>query len=208
MLETCQGLIISIERLSSKWMSPVYAFYQPVPTIEVTDGRRCHLFACTGNSCKYTCRRYLDKGDANSTGNLRKHVKSCWGDKVLQAAEQMESVHDAREKVVNVVKQSGSITVAFERNGKGKVTFSTRQHTKVETRTELVRWVSESLRPFKIVKDHGFQCLMKTGRPQYYLPSLMTVSRDVKTVFAHSRERVAKLLQVCYYPYEVQAVIQ
>jgi hypothetical protein len=30
------------------------------------------------------------------------------------------------------------------------------------TRAEIVKWVAESLRPFEIVKDQGFQCLMKT----------------------------------------------
>lgn len=52
------------------------------------------------------------------------------------------------------------------------------------------------MRPFDVVKDRGFRNLMKTGRPEYYLPSPATVSRDVKRVFAKSRERIAKMLQV------------
>ncbi|PPR06686.1 LOW QUALITY PROTEIN: hypothetical protein CVT26_001472 [Gymnopilus dilepis] len=48
----------------------------------------------------------------------------------------------------------------------------------------------------KIVEDRGFKCLMKTGRPELYIPSASTVSRDVKLVFARTRERIAKLLQV------------
>jgi hypothetical protein len=52
------------------------------------------------------------------------------------------------------------------------------------------------MRPFKIVKDRGFQCLMKTGRPNYYIPSMQTVSRDVRTVFVSCRRRIAKILQV------------
>jgi hypothetical protein len=52
------------------------------------------------------------------------------------------------------------------------------------------------MRPFNIVKDHGFNCLMKTGRPNYYLPSGSTVACDVKTVFARTRQRIAKMLQV------------
>jgi hypothetical protein len=108
---------------------------------------------------------------------------------------------------------TGSITAAFEKSGKGKVTFSHRQHTKTEAkyvhghidlhkklklccnRAEIVRWVSENLRPFKIVSDRGFQSLMKTGRPDYYIPSPSTVSRDVKRVFAKCRERIAKMLK-------------
>jgi hypothetical protein len=63
---------------------------------------------------------------------------------------------------------------------------------------EIVRWVSESMRPFSIVKDRGFQSLMKTGRPEYYIPSPETVSRDVKKVFVCCRERIAKMLQVSH----------
>jgi hypothetical protein len=63
-------------------------------------------------------------------------------------------------------------------------------------RAEIVRWVSESLRSFETVKDRGFQSLMKTGRPEYYIPSPSTVSRDVRLVFARTRQRVAKMLQV------------
>lgn len=65
-------------------------------------------------------------------------------------------------------------------------------------RAEIVRWVSESMRPFEIVNDRGFQCLMKTGRPDYYIPSPSTVSRDVKQVFIRVRKRIAKMLQVSY----------
>ena len=37
---------------------------------------------------------------------------------------------------------------------------------------------------------------MKTGRPEYYLPSARTVSRDVKEVFKKARSQIAKILQV------------
>jgi hypothetical protein len=37
---------------------------------------------------------------------------------------------------------------------------------------------------------------MKTGRPEYYIPSISTISRDVKQVFTKVRGRVAKMLQV------------
>lgn len=36
---------------------------------------------------------------------------------------------------------------------------------------------------------------MKTGRPEYYLPSPSTVSRDVKLVFAQTRQRIATMLR-------------
>ena len=36
---------------------------------------------------------------------------------------------------------------------------------------------------------------MKTGRPEYYLPSAATVSRDVKHVFARCHTCIAKMLR-------------
>ena len=63
-------------------------------------------------------------------------------------------------------------------------------------RAEIVRWVSEDLHPFDIISDQGFQYLMKTGRPEYYLPHPKTVSRDVQLVFANARKQIAKMLQV------------
>jgi hypothetical protein len=69
------------------------------------------------------------------------------------------------------------------------------------SRAEIVRWVAENKRPFKIVSDRGFKSLMKTGRPDYRLPSPQTVSRDVKHVFANVRKRIAKMLKVCWYTY-------
>jgi hypothetical protein len=66
----------------------------------------------------------------------------------------------------------------------------------LQCRAEIVRWVSESKRPFKIVNDRGFQSLMKTGRPGYHIPSPSTVSRDVKQVFKRVRQRIAKMLRV------------
>ena len=52
------------------------------------------------------------------------------------------------------------------------------------------------MRPFSIVEDQGFKTLMKTGRPDYYIPSRVTVARDVKYVFKKTRERITKMLQV------------
>ena len=64
-------------------------------------------------------------------------------------------------------------------------------------RIEIAKWVAESQRPFSIVEDDGFKTLMKTGRPDYYIPSRYTVARDVKQVFKKTRKRIAKMLQVC-----------
>jgi hypothetical protein len=67
-------------------------------------------------------------------------------------------------------------------------------------RAEVIRWVSENVRPFSIVNDCSFKNLMKTGRPEYYLPSPTTVSHDVRLVFARSQQHIASLLCVSKYP--------
>ena len=89
-----------------------------------------------------------------------------------------------------------SITATFEQNGKGTPTYACQQHTKTKTQAKIIRWVSESMRPFEIVEDHGFHCLMKTGRPGSYIPSYTTVSQDTKQVFVNTWKCIAKILRV------------
>ncbi len=51
------------------------------------------------------------------------------------------------------------------------------------------------MRPTLFVKDPGFQCLMKTGRPGYWIPSPSTVARNIKVIYTKCREKIARLLQ-------------
>ncbi|KAF8124115.1 hypothetical protein EV363DRAFT_1178463, partial [Boletus edulis] len=170
-------------RLQKEWTSPVYTFFDPIPAIRKINGHHVHEFTCSAHGCKVKVRRYLDTLDARSTSNMRKHVKGCWGTDALEAADSAKDVDEARTKIAGSILRDGSITAAFERKGKGKISY-------------IVRWVCESLRPFNIVADRGFQSLMKMGRPEYYLPSPAIVSRDVKLVFVRTRQRIAKMLRV------------
>lgn len=61
---------------------------------------------------------------------------------------------------------------------------------------EIVKWVAQSMRPFSIVEDEGFKTLMKTGRPNHYIPKRRTVARDVRYVFKKTKKRIAKILRV------------
>ena len=130
-----------LERLSKEWVSPIYAFFHPIPSIVDVDGRRVHEFRCSASNCKgrgknsRIVRRYLDTSDRNSTGNLRKHARQCWGDEILLGADTCGDIDSTREALAKAKKlKDGSITTAFERKGKGKVTFSHRQHDKTQTR--------------------------------------------------------------------------
>jgi len=90
--------------MSKKWTSPVYVFFKPTPDIKYKNGQCCHVFECeTGtckgkNSCYVSC--FLDKGDANSTGNLLWHVGICWGTEVVAAATATKDIHTARDVLV------------------------------------------------------------------------------------------------------------
>ena len=90
------------------------------------------MFRCSAKGCKQRTRRFLDKKDAGSTGNLRKHAVSCWGEAAVSAVTDLSSIKDARETVKGI-KETGSITSSFKKQGKG-ITYSHRQHTKTETK--------------------------------------------------------------------------
>jgi hypothetical protein len=122
------------EKMSKQWTSPVYAFFEPIPAIEIVDGRRCHVFKCCARGCKYTARRYLDKGDKSSTGNLIRHVKACWREDAWNAASACRNADDARKSVTLPLARNGTITGVFERKGKGNLTYSHVQHTREETK--------------------------------------------------------------------------
>lgn len=122
------------ERLQNDWSSTIYAFFEPTPTVREIQGRRVHEFKCAARGCQASIRRYLDTKDAKSTGNMRKHVRTCWGNEVLDAADEAKDVTEVRTKIVKSIIRNGSITTAFECKGNGKVTYSHRSHTKAETR--------------------------------------------------------------------------
>lgn len=121
-----------------EWISPIYVFFRATPRIEYFKSRRAHVFECAAGRCKARnggdVRRFLDKGDRKSTSNLRKHAKICWGDEAVEAADQTQDVDAAREILKKTNIRDGSIKAQFEQIGKGKVSYSTRQHTTKETR--------------------------------------------------------------------------
>ena len=127
-----------IERVSKEWVSPIYVFFRPTPRIEYEEGRRLYVFECAAGRCKARndrdVRRFLDKSDARSTGNLRKHAKNCWWEEAVAAADSTRSIDAAREVLAKTKLRDGSITAEFARIGKTKVTYSHRQHTKTEAR--------------------------------------------------------------------------
>lgn len=124
-------VISPLDRLSVDWMSPIYAFFHPTPSIVNVDGRRVHEFRCSASNCKgrgknpRIVRRYLDTSDRNSTGNLRKHARQCWGDEVLLGADTCGDIETTREALGKAKKQiDGSITTIQEEGKRKDYLFS------------------------------------------------------------------------------------
>jgi len=95
-------------------------------------------------------RRFLDTGDAKSTSGLRRHARMCWGDEAVSAADQTKDLEGARDVLAKSgVKRNGSITSAFARLYKEKVTYSHRQYTYTETRygTKLLTRLTSECHP-------------------------------------------------------------
>ena len=60
----------------------------------------------------------MDKGDAKSTSNMRKHAKKCWGDEVVASADKAKNTHEVRATTIKGALDPQLITAAFERKGK------------------------------------------------------------------------------------------
>jgi hypothetical protein len=68
---------------------------------------------------------------------MHKHAKNCWGEENVSNALETKgslSIEDVRKNLADAKLRDGSIVASFERKGKGRVTFSARQHTYTETR--------------------------------------------------------------------------
>ncbi len=123
------------------WKAPIYALYRSEVDVERKNKRTVHQFHCAGPGCKHIVKRYIDGSDATSTSNLRKHIKKCvgWGPGTLEAIDRVNTKEEALAALQKVAKgEVKSITMAFKRMGKGKVTYSTRQLTTSETRCVIV----------------------------------------------------------------------
>jgi hypothetical protein len=101
--------------------------------------------------------------DAQSTGNMHKHAKTCWGDDVLNTTGSTANADEIWTKIVGGILRNGSITKSFERKGNGKRTYSNQPLSCADIKAEIICWVSICLWPFEIVNDEEFNFLMKTG---------------------------------------------
>lgn len=90
-----------------------------------------HVFECIAETCKARGKkarqvnRYLDKADARSTSNLRKHAKVCWGPEVVEAGDRTKNIEATRAVVAGIASRKSSPTSvqALEGGRKGKLSY-------------------------------------------------------------------------------------
>lgn len=58
----------------------------------------------------------------------------CWGEDIVRQVTEAGNIESARQALKDAKLIDGSITAVFNRMGKGKITYSHRQHTKAEIR--------------------------------------------------------------------------
>ena len=74
-------------------LGPVHSLAGPGPTIWVRQVQDRPLDSLSAKHCKgkgngHPVCRYLDMSDFKSTGNLRKHARTCWGVETVAAADE------------------------------------------------------------------------------------------------------------------------
>ncbi|KAJ7284764.1 hypothetical protein C8J57DRAFT_1052823, partial [Mycena rebaudengoi] len=172
--------------------STTYTFYDSDIDIEYCNGNLHHVFTCAAWGCGHRVSRNQATKDRNSTKNLKKHAKKCWGEETLDAAAALGSLDKAQNLLAaNKGAKTQRITDIFKRHtpGGNRDNFSHFPLSKSETRCGFF-----SLRPFTIAADRGFRYLMKSGRPTMWIPSPTTIAHDVKVLWKKTRERIAQRL--------------
>ncbi|KAJ3770659.1 hypothetical protein FB446DRAFT_621962, partial [Lentinula raphanica] len=73
----------------TKRKSPIYAFFHAEPGMEFSKSNNKPdylVYQCT--NCGEKIRQGMKTGDRGSTGNLREHVRKCWGEEALAAVKE------------------------------------------------------------------------------------------------------------------------
>ncbi|KAJ6459293.1 hypothetical protein C8R45DRAFT_843505, partial [Mycena sanguinolenta] len=108
------------EKAKRSWTSTIYAFYDGDIDIEYRTGNVHHVFTCAARGCGHRVSRNQATKDRNSTKNLNKHAKKCWGDETLDAAAALGSLNKARTLLAaNKGAKTQRITDIFKRHTAG-----------------------------------------------------------------------------------------
>ncbi|KAJ3967392.1 hypothetical protein EV361DRAFT_807366, partial [Lentinula raphanica] len=172
--------------------SPIYAFFHAEPGMEFSksnDKPDYLVYQCT--NCGEKIRQGMKTGDWGSTGNLREHVRKCWGEEALAAVKE-SNLDQAR--------------VGVKEFSKSKQSTLTLVINSVQAWFKIVvtaRWVAKSAWPFRIVQDRSYRWLQKEGRPSHYVPSKVMVARDVKKLYVACKEKLGTCPYVMHRSYSL-----
>ncbi len=141
----------STVKLQDNWRSAIYAFFKAEVTIAYINGRRCLEFRCAAKNCRIgkPVRRYLDKGDRSSSGNLFKHARTCWSDVVVDQARLLGEATRVRNTLVANILKDGAITQYFAPVKKGAILYSNRPLLKLQICRTLSR-ITNQLRQIRV----------------------------------------------------------
>ncbi|KAJ3753776.1 hypothetical protein EV360DRAFT_27774, partial [Lentinula raphanica] len=171
--------------------SAVYAFFHAEPEIEFAKDNTAEYLVYRCTNCSEKLRQGLKTGDRGSTvGNLREHVRKCWGEETLAAVKDT-SLEKARA-AVKESKKTKQTTLTI-------VVNAYPAHSHLAHSVVTARWVAESARPFLIVRNRGYRWLQKEGRPNHFVPSNVTVARDVKKLYVASKQQLVQELDAYEY---------
>ncbi|KAF9064511.1 hypothetical protein BDP27DRAFT_1156144, partial [Rhodocollybia butyracea] len=148
----------------------IYAFFGAEPEIKFAGNGKAEYLVYTCTKCGEKKKQGLKTSDKGSTGNMTTHAKKCWGDEAVAAVKE-SNLEKAQEAVKKFGKKSQS------KHSKDGLPHS--QHDP----------------PKKKLPDQCYHWLQKEGRPNHYVPSKETVARDVKKLFAKTKEKLAAELQ-------------
>ncbi|KAJ3831541.1 hypothetical protein F5878DRAFT_549418 [Lentinula raphanica] len=183
------------EKELAKCKSTVYTFFEAQPEIQFARDHLAEYLLYRCSKCSETIRQGLKTGDQGSTGNLREHVKKCWGEEALTAVK--DSTLDKAQAAVRDFKKTWQMTLTLVVNSVTSwfKSFSTRPPEKEKICVVTACWVAESGRSFLVVRDRGFRWLQKEGRPNHYVPSNETIAQDMKKLISRMNWGLAKVLE-------------
>ncbi|KAJ3965036.1 hypothetical protein EV361DRAFT_1021729 [Lentinula raphanica] len=117
--------------------SAVYAFFDANPEVEFDKSNEAEYIVYRCTKCKEKMRQGWKTGDKGSTGNMRDHVRRCWGEEALAAIKD-STLEQARVGVKELSKgKQTTLTAIITTVQTWYKTYSTRPPDKEKIRTEV-----------------------------------------------------------------------
>ncbi|KAK1391497.1 hypothetical protein POM88_010553 [Heracleum sosnowskyi] len=125
--------------------------------------------------CKYCGADYACHSTRVGTSSLWGHLKKC--------KKYPNNVADKKQKVLS-----------FKRGIDGEGSLLVATFNKVRCRNALAKFVVKDEQAFNVVEGAGFKDLINELQPRFVVPSRMTVTRDIYTLFCNERLKLKKEL--------------